>query len=86
MTYNLDPIPFSLQATRQHLENFIPEVTHPPNLQFRGAYYQATLCIQKYRIVRRLQDKINSFKQKSESVDYQLVGSQSENNNICKNE
>ncbi|MDJ0726732.1 MAG: hypothetical protein QNJ38_16625 [Prochloraceae cyanobacterium] len=56
------------------------------NLQFRGAYYQATLCIQKYRIVRRLQDKINSFKQKSESVDYQLVGSQSENNNICKNE
>ncbi|MDJ0723877.1 MAG: hypothetical protein QNJ38_02065, partial [Prochloraceae cyanobacterium] len=66
MTYNLDPIPFSLQATRQHLENFIPEVTHPPNLQFRGAYYQATLCIQKYRIVRRLQDKINSFKQKSE--------------------
>ncbi len=38
MIYNLDLIHFSLQATRQHLGNFIPELTHTTKVRGQKLY------------------------------------------------
>ncbi len=71
-THKVDPLRLSLQGTRQHLDNFIPQLAWASN-QKRVQLYQVLLETIAHRLVPQRQGRCESRVRKRRSKAYPLM-------------
>ncbi len=71
-TYKIDPLRLSIQGTRQHLDNFIPQLAFASN-QKRVQLYQVLLKIIAHELVPQRQGRCESRVRKRRPKAYPLM-------------
>lgn len=72
ITHKVDPLRLSLQGTRQHLNNFVPQLAFASNRQ-RIRLYQALLKIVVYKLVIERQGRCEPRVRKRRPKAYPLM-------------